>query len=71
MIGADGKIHVLDMGSTAKSAEDQKKLNDLAHDVVNEIMAPQPPKKRAKPVDFFPSKIDRIAKMPRYPGVWG
>ena len=33
--------------------------------------SPEPPKKRAKPVDFFPSKIDRIAKMPRYPGVWG
>lgn len=33
--------------------------------------APQPPKKPAKPVDFFPNKIDRIAKMPRYPGVWG
>lgn len=31
----------------------------------------KPAKKRAKPVDFFPNKIDRIAKMPRYPGVWG
>ncbi len=31
----------------------------------------EPPKKPAKPVDFFPNKIDRIAKMPRYPGVWG
>lgn len=33
--------------------------------------APKPAKKREKRVDFFPSKVGRIAKMPRYPGVWG
>lgn len=37
-------------------------------DLIDASMVAQ---KRAKPVDFFPSKIDRIAKMPRYPGVWG
>lgn len=33
--------------------------------------APAPAKKTEKPVDFFPSKVGRIAKMPRYPGTWG
>lgn len=43
----------------------------LADDFWVKPEAPAPAKKAAKPAEFFPNKIGRIAKMPRYPGVWG
>ena len=43
----------------------------LAEDFWVKPEAPAPAKKAEKPADFFPSKVGRIAKMPRYPGTWG
>lgn len=57
----DGSIHVENIG--------HKMLDPVVAETL-EDMKPHPGKP-PKRVDFFPNKIERIAKMPRYPGVWG